>query len=61
MRRPYGRVLALHVTVIAGGFLVTALGDPLWMLLVLIIMKTMMDLRMHEREREVFGPAEAVG
>ena len=60
MQRPYGRIVVLHVTVIAGGLLVTTLGDPAWMLLVLIIMKTVIDLRMHERERDVLGPADTV-
>ena len=57
MRRPYGRIIVLHVSVIAGGFLVTVLGDPTWMLLVLIIMKSAIDLRMHERERTLFAEA----
>lgn len=61
MKRPYGRIIVLHVTVIAGGFLVTTLGDPTWMLLVLIIMKTVIDLRMHERERDLFRPVATVG
>lgn len=60
MQRPYGRIIVLHVAVIAGGFLVTMLGDPAWMLLVLIIVKTVIDLRMHERERDVLGPAPTV-
>ena len=60
MHRPYGRIIALHIAVIAGGFLVTVLGDATWMLLVLILAKSAIDLRMHERERDVFGPAEPV-
>ena len=55
MQRPYGRIIVLHVAVIAGGFLVTFLGDATWMLLVLVAMKTAIDLRMHERERVVFA------
>ena len=55
MQRPYGRIIVLHLSVIAGGFLVTLLGDPTWMLLVLIALKTAIDLRMHERERSVFA------
>ena len=59
MRRPYGRMMALHISVIAGGFLVVVLGDPVWMLLVLIVVKIVIDLRMHERERNLFGAMRA--
>ena len=59
MRRPYGRIIALHITVIAGGFFVTVLGNPLWALLVLIVMKSAFDLRMHEKERQLFGDSIA--
>lgn len=59
MRRPYGRIIVLHVSVIAGGFLVTTLGDPLWMLLVLIVIKSAFDLRMHEKERLIFAADNA--
>lgn len=59
MRRPYGRIIALHITVIAGGFFVTVLGNPLWALLVLIVMKSAFDLRMHEKERQLFGLSAA--
>lgn len=55
MKRPYGRIIALHISVIAGGFLVIVLGDPLWMLLVLIAIKISIDLRMHVAERRLFG------
>ena len=59
MRRPYGRIIVLHIAVIAGGFLIAVLGDPTWMLLVLIVMKSAIDLRMHEKERHLFaGPTE---
>lgn len=54
MRRPYGRIVVLHVSVIAGGLLVSVLGDPRWMLVVLIGIKTAIDLHMHEKERMMF-------
>lgn len=59
MRRPYGRMMALHISVIAGGFLVVLMGDPVRMLLVLIVVKIVIDLRMHERERNLFGAMRA--
>jgi hypothetical protein len=50
MTRPYGRVIALHVTIIAGGGLAMVLGSPLWALLLLLGIKTAMDARAHVRE-----------
>ena len=55
MMRPYGRIIVLHISIIAGGFLVMALGNPFWMLPVLVVVKTVIDLRMHIAERHIFG------
>ena len=57
MKRPYGRIIALHIAVIAGGFVVMLLGNPLPALLVLIAIKITIDLKMHERERRTFAVA----
>ena len=57
MKRPYGRIIALHIAVIAGGFVVTLLGNPLPALLVLIAIKIVIDLRLHENERHKFAVA----
>ena len=51
MTMPYGRVVALHVTIIAGGFVTLALGQPVWALVVLVVVKTAVDLKMHLVER----------
>ena len=48
-------MIALHVAVVAGGFLVTLLDTPVAALLVLIAFKTTMDVQMHERERRIFA------
>jgi len=55
MKRPYGRIVVMHVAIIAGGALVFWLGSPLPMLLVLIAVKIGIDLRMHYRERHTFS------
>jgi len=55
MQRPYGRIIALHIAVIAGGFVVTLLGNPLPALLVLIGIKIVIDLQLHEKERRKFA------
>ena len=51
MMRPYGRVVVLHITIIAGGALIHALDEPIALLLVLVALKTGMDLFSHGRER----------
>lgn len=55
MRRPYGRIVTMHLTIIFGGFLVVWLGNPLPMLLVLVIAKSVYDLRLHHKERAMFA------
>ena len=44
---PYGRVVVLHLTILLGGFAIAFLGAPLAMLLVLVVLKTVFDLRIH--------------
>jgi len=44
MASPYPRIVALHIAIIGGGFLVMALGQPVWALLVLALFKTAYDL-----------------
>jgi len=61
MARPYGRIIVLHITIIFGGMLAMALGSPVGLLLVLVLLKTITDLAMHEREREKLNdPVEPV-
>jgi hypothetical protein len=54
MMRPYGRIIALHVTIILGGFLAMAFGDHRLLLVVLVVLKTLVDLAMHGRERQKY-------
>ena len=50
MMEPYSRVVVLHVTILAGGFLADSLGAPLAALVLLIVLKTVIDLVAHLRE-----------
>lgn len=47
----YGRVVVLHLTIIFGSFAVAFLGAPVAALLVLVVLKTTLDLGLHLRER----------
>lgn len=51
MHRPYGRIIAMHLAVVLGAGLIIWLGSPLPMLIILIVAKTVLDMRLHERER----------
>jgi hypothetical protein len=51
MFQPYSRVIVLHISILAGGFLAKAVGAPTVALLVLIALKTAIDLRSHLGER----------
>lgn len=50
MIQPYGRIIILHVTVLIGGLLVEATGENIIALLLLIILKTTIDLIAHSNE-----------
>jgi hypothetical protein len=41
----------MHLAIVFGAGLVMWLGSPLPMLLILIVAKTILDIRLHEKER----------
>jgi hypothetical protein len=59
MFAPYGRLVVLHVTIIFGGFAVAFLGAPILLLVVLVALKTILDLRLHLREHDLPGAPSA--
>ncbi|MEM7502594.1 MAG: DUF6498-containing protein [Pseudomonadota bacterium] len=59
MRQPYGRIVVMHITVIVGAALIDWLDSPVPMLVFLVAVKTVVDLRMHRRERRRFDGADA--
>ncbi len=52
MFQPYGRIVILHVTILGGGFLMQALNSPALGLAFLVVVKCVVDLVAHLRERE---------
>lgn len=47
---PYARITALHLSMLAGGFMVQTLGTPILALAILIIFKITMDISAHRNE-----------
>lgn len=58
MGSPYGRVIVMHITILAGGFLTMAIGSPAPLLAVLVVLKTVLDVNLHNRAHK---KAAAVG
>lgn len=50
MMSVYGRVVALHVTILVGAFVIGAFGAPIAALVLLVGIKTAIDLVLHLRE-----------
>ncbi len=59
MQRPYGRLGALQIAVVLGGTLVQMLGEPVYMLVILVLAKTLMDAKLHTLERGKLGGSAA--
>lgn len=47
--RPYARVIVLHLTMLGGGFVVMKSDEPRTLLILLVMLKTVVDLVMHLR------------
>jgi hypothetical protein len=45
----YGRVILLHVAILFGGIVIAIVGSPIWMLVVLVVAKTFLDLSLDRR------------
>lgn len=52
MASPYGRVVVMHVAILAGGFFMAAIGSPAPLLVVLVALKTILDVSLHNREHK---------
>ncbi|MEL7187106.1 MAG: DUF6498-containing protein [Pseudomonadota bacterium] len=55
MTQPYRRMIITHIALLAGGFFVTTMGQPLPGLLLLIAMKIGLDVVFHRREHETIA------
>lgn len=60
MMLPYGRIVVLLLTIIFGGFAALAFGEPVWLIVILVVIKMAGDLRMHLREHlNAAGPSRS--
>jgi hypothetical protein len=50
MGQPYARVVVMHIAILLGCFGVAALNSPVFLLLVLVVLKTTLDVKLHLRE-----------
>ena len=47
MSSPYSRVVVMHIAILAGGFIVMAIGSPAVLLIALVGLKTILDVKLH--------------
>jgi hypothetical protein len=52
--QPYGRVVVMHLTILGGGAWAQAKGSPVYALVVLVSLKTLIDLGFHFLEHRKF-------
>jgi hypothetical protein len=54
----YARVVVMHLAIVFGGWIVALLGQPAGALVILVVLKTGIDLAAHLRERRRHAPAD---
>jgi len=52
--QPYSRVIVMHLTILFGGALAQAIGSPVPTLILMVALKTLVDLASHLAERRKF-------
>ncbi len=50
MAQPYYRIVVMHIAILAGAFLTAMIGSPVGILIVLIALKTIIDVKFHLRQ-----------
>jgi hypothetical protein len=52
MFQPYSRIIVMHIAILGGGFLSVKFGSPIGILIVLIALKTIIDVKFHLRQHK---------
>lgn len=60
MGKPYPRILVLHIGLILGAFALQKFGSPVWLLVMVVLFKILMDLMMHLGRRRKSAALEMV-
>jgi len=58
MGQPYARIVVMHIAIIFGGFLTFALGSPIGLLVMLVILKTLIDIALHKKQHRTIQKKE---
>lgn len=53
MTAPYNRIMVMHLTLILGGWIILLMGMPTGALVILLALKTAVDLQAHRKEHAV--------
>jgi len=59
MAAPYGRIVVLHITILFGAFAIHLLGQPIILLILFIVGKTLLDWTLHVRAHSKLRGVEA--
>jgi len=53
-----GRIVVVHIFIIAGAFIVMGLNSPMFAMVLFVVIKTGVDLHMHRQERKLLSEAQ---
>jgi len=53
MGQPYARLVLMHIAIIAGAFVSGAIGSPAGLLVMLVVVKTIIDIKMYLRQHRI--------
>ena len=59
MMAPYPRMIALHMAIVFGAFAVQSLGQPVILLVILVVGKTIADWKLHVRSHRKLDEKES--
>jgi len=54
MASPYSRIFVMHIAILGGAFLAGAIRSPVAILIMLVVLKTILDIKLHQREHRKF-------